>query len=138
MKLVRSRPSRPFLPLRNRARRKALGAALLAPFALPAAIALSAAGIVSPASAQIQRPFPADSRLGVFEITAYPEAAIDGKPVRLAAGAQIRNRSNLIVLPTTVVGPQAVRYRLDPSGQLSRVWVLTPAEIEAAKAAQRP
>lgn len=103
-----------------------------------------ASGSIPQASAQVvqasppTRSFPADTRVGVFEILAYPDAAIDGKPVRLAAGSQIRNRSNLIVLPTTVVGQVAVRYRLDPSGQLSRVWVLTSAEIEAATAAQRP
>ena len=108
-----------------------------------ALVAALAAGMPAPATAQpgqapASRAFPADTRVGVFEIIAYPDAAIDGKPARLAAGAQIRNRSNLIVLPTTVTGRVAVRYRLDPSGQLSRVWILTPAEIEAATAAQRP
>ena len=84
--------------------------------------------------AQGLRQIPADARYGEFEILAYPEATIDGKAVRLAAGAQIRDARNMIALPSTVSGRHPALYRLDPSGQLSRVWLLAPGEIEAARA----
>lgn len=84
--------------------------------------------------AQGLRHIPADARYGEFEILAYPEATIDGKAVRLAAGAQIRDARNMIALPATVSGRHPALYRLDPSGQLSRVWLLAPGEIEAARA----
>ena len=80
------------------------------------------------------RQIPADARYGEFELVAYPEAAIDGKAMRLAAGAQIRDARNMIALPSTVSGRHPALYRLDPTGQLSRVWLLAPDEIEAAKA----
>ncbi len=86
------------------------------------------------AEAQSLRQLPADALFGEFELIRYPEAAIDGKAVQLAAGAQIRDSRNLIVLPATIDGRHAALYRLDPSGQLWRVWMLAPEEIEAAKA----
>ncbi|TXL68479.1 hypothetical protein [Zeimonas arvi] len=99
------------------------------PALIPAALA-QAPGTPVPGLRQI----PADARYGEFEILAYPEATIDGKTVRLAAGAQIRDARNMIALPSTVSGRHPALYRLDPSGQLSRVWLLAPGEIEAARA----
>jgi hypothetical protein len=80
------------------------------------------------------RLIPADARYGEFELVAYPEATIDGKAMRLAAGAQIRDARNMIALPATVSGRHPALYRIDPTGQLSRVWLLAPEEIEAARA----
>ena len=61
-----------------------------------------------------------------------------GKPevmrAAVAAGAQIRDARNMIALPATVSGRHPALYRLDPTGQLSRVWLLAPGEIEAARA----
>ena len=54
---------------------------------------------------------------------------IDGKRVELAAGAQIRDGRNFIILPATL--PQtsmAVRYQLAQDGKLQRAWLLTPQE----------
>lgn len=108
-----------------------------------AALALSSGlpALMQPALAQAPgipaqglRQIPADARYGEFEILAYPEATIDGKAVRLAAGTQIRDARNMIALPSTVSGRHPALYRLDPSGQLSRVWLLAPGEIEAAQA----
>jgi hypothetical protein len=48
--------------------------------------------------------------------------------VRLAALAQIRDQSNRIVLPSTLVQTVLVKYLADPQGQPTRVWILTPAE----------
>lgn len=86
------------------------------------------------ATAQPIRQIPAEARFGEFEILQYPEASIDDKTLRLGAGARIHDSRNMIVLPSTVTGKHAVLYQLDPAGQLSRIWILAPEELEAAKA----
>jgi hypothetical protein len=53
---------------------------------------------------------------------------INGKPARLAPGAQIRDASNLIVLPTALRPGSQVKYTLDHEGMVMRVWILTPEE----------
>jgi hypothetical protein len=53
---------------------------------------------------------------------------IDGERMRLAAGAQIRSRDNLIVVPASVRPGAPVKYVLDATGQIHRVWLLSPAE----------
>lgn len=49
---------------------------------------------------------------------------------RLAPGAQIRSTDNRIMLPVMIGSEQVVRYLLDANGDLSRVWILSPEEIE--------
>jgi hypothetical protein len=98
------------------------------------ALAPAMLGFTPAARAQSLRLIPAEARFGEFELVRYPEATIDGKAMRLAAGAQIRDARNMIALPATVSGKHPALYRLDPDGQLSRVWLLAPDEIEAAKA----
>ncbi|MCM5570279.1 hypothetical protein M6I34_07145 [Burkholderiaceae bacterium FT117] len=91
-------------------------------------------GSAGSALAQGLRPIPADARFGQFSVLQYPEASIDGKTLRLAAGAQIRDARNMIVMPASLSGSHPALYQLDPAGQLSRVWLLAPEELEAAKA----
>ncbi len=49
----------------------------------------------------------------------------------LSPGAQIRDRSNRIVLPSHLRGEYKVRVKFDNNGQVHRVWLLTPAEAAA-------
>ncbi len=56
---------------------------------------------------------------------------IDGQPMRLSAGAQARSRDNLIIVPTSLPRGALVKYTLDGSGQIHRIWVLTPEEAAA-------
>ena len=79
------------------------------------------------------RTIPAAARLGVLLVTQYPQAVLDDKPVRLAPGARVFSTVNIIVLPTTVTSPTPVRYRLDNTGHVLDVWILTPAELERAR-----
>lgn len=89
---------------------------------------------------------PAPPELGVVGARAFPEGTkkgelspmgglmevvIDGKPLPRAPGMQIRNQQNLIVMPMTVQAKTPVRYQLDASGAVFRVWLLTRAEIAA-------
>jgi hypothetical protein len=64
---------------------------------------------------------------------------LNGKPVQLSPGAQIRNADNRLVLPTTLVEKFDVRYLLDGAGLVHRVWILTPLErTQAPPLPQQP
>ena len=56
------------------------------------------------------------------------DVEINGKQMQLAAGAQVRDASNLIVLPTAIPAGAKVKYLLDPQNFVFRVWILTPQE----------
>ncbi|OJX07437.1 MAG: hypothetical protein BGO72_08240 [Burkholderiales bacterium 70-64] len=120
-------PTPPTSPVRRPARRAALRAVLAA-----AGVAWAAA---SPA--QVVRAFPEAAKLGRFEMRIFPEAALDGQAVRLGAGARIYDARNMIVMPASLSGVFDALVERDPSGQIGRVWLLTPAELEAAQARQR-
>ena len=91
-------------------------------------------------------PQPVAAEIGVVGTRAFPEGTkkgelapiagmidivIDGKTLNRAPGMQIRNQQNLIVMPMTVQAKVPVRYQLDGSGAVFRVWLLTRAEIAA-------
>jgi len=80
------------------------------------------------------RTIPAAARLGVLQVTQFPQAVLDDKPVRLAPGARVFSEVNIIILPTALARPTPVRYRLDGTGLVLEVWVLTPAELDKARA----
>lgn len=87
-------------------------------------IALSAA---FPAHAQ--RVFQADALRGELVLTRPPEALLNGEPIRLAPGARIRNRSNMIQMSGSLLGQKlSVNYTRDSTGELFEVWILTDAE----------
>jgi len=93
---------------------------------------LAAAAIPASANAQL-RSLPPDSRLGVMRHVQGMHVRIDDRIVRLAAGAQIRDATNRIVLPVAVPPGSAVRYTLDRDGYLFRVWILSPQELSREK-----
>ena len=81
------------------------------------------------AAAQAQfRSIPAEAMRGEMRHVQAMSVEIDGKAMRLAPGAQIRDPENLIMLPTAVPAGVLVKYTLDAQGLVSRVWVLSPAE----------
>ena len=59
------------------------------------------------------------------------EVVISGKTFPRSPGMQIRNQQNLIVMPATVQAKMPVRYQLDASGAVFRVWLLTRTEVAA-------
>jgi hypothetical protein len=89
------------------------------------ALALAFASIT--AHAQF-RHIPADAKRGEIRHLQEMIVEIDGKAMRLAPGAQIRDASNLIVLPVAVPGGALVKYTRDTQGYVTRVWILTPQE----------
>ncbi len=59
---------------------------------------------------------------------------IDGEPMMLSPGAQIRDVRNRIVQPMVLTRPVPVRYTMDLAQQVRRVWILTPEENRGARA----
>jgi hypothetical protein len=107
--------------------------------ALLLALGLSAAA--PPASAQgtgssanlPQRipPISPKALRGTLRITSTPpDVLLDGQPARLAPGARIRNRNNLITISGALIGEDLpVRYTRDSLGLVFDVWVLTAGEV---------
>jgi hypothetical protein len=91
-----------------------------------AAIALVLAQI-SPVAAQL-RTIPKDAKLGELRYLEAMVVEIDGRPQNLAPGAQIRDPENRIVVPASLADRSQVRYLVDGSGMVVRVWILSPRE----------
>ena len=101
-------------------------------FALFAALCLGLA--VFPATAQVQRNFPAATLRGALVVENGSEIRLNGEPARLAPGARIRGQNNMLVMSNSLAGQRLlVHYTFDMQGQVKDVWILTPGE-----AAKRP
>ncbi len=81
------------------------------------------------AGAQV-RSIPKDARAGEIRHLRGMVVEIDGAPQRLAPGAQIRDVSNRIILPTAIRPGTRVKYVVDAAGQVRKVWILTPKEAQ--------
>ena len=81
----------------------------------------------SPAFGQL-RTIPQEAKRGQMSHLQDMVVEIDGKPVRLSPGAQIRDRDNRLVLPVSLPANSDVRYVADDSGAVHRVWILTAQE----------
>jgi hypothetical protein len=80
-----------------------------------------------PAIAQL-RTIPKEAKLGEIRHLQETLVELDGKPRLLAPGAQIRDEDNRLVTPATLVEKAPVGYMLDSTGQVHRVWILSPRE----------
>lgn len=89
------------------------------------------------AYSQLMRNFPFDSKLGKLKAFAYPEVKIDGQTLHLGAGSQIRDKNNLIILPTMMNEKGPVRYQLDAMGNIHRIWLLSPDEAKQERIKER-
>lgn len=88
---------------------------------------LALALVCAPAAAQL-RTIPPDARPAEMRHLGQNTVEVDGKPAQLSAGAQIRDESNRIIMPTALPAGAKVRYALDANGYVHRVWILTPQE----------
>ena len=92
--------------------------------------ALLICALVAPLTAIAQpRHIPDDAKRGNIVHRQDTIVEIDGRTMRLSAGAQIRSRDNLIIMPTSLPAGAPVKYTLDSLGRIHRVWVLTRDEI---------
>jgi len=78
------------------------------------------------------RTIPEDAKRGTMRHVQEMVVEIDGTQQLLAAGAQIRNEDNRIVVPSAVPPGTPVKYRLDGEGRVRQVWFLTPQEAAQA------
>lgn len=84
--------------------------------------------LAAPAHA-LDRLFPPQTKRGEMSDVNFPTVKIDGTERRLGAGAWIKNENNTIDMPVTLRGRQfTVNYTEDNEGNVSRVWILSPAE----------
>ena len=88
-------------------------------------------------SACAAREFPSDAQRGDFTVLQFPVVKLGRHTMRLAPGAQIRNEANQIVMPTSLSGEFPVLFTMDHSGEVFRVWLLTPEEAKQFKAPWR-
>jgi hypothetical protein len=95
-------------------------------------LALLICALVPPVTAMAQvRQIPDFAKRGNIVHVQDTMVEIDGRPMRLSAGAQVRSRDNLIIVPMSLPRGALVKYTLDGTGQIHRVWVLTPEETAA-------
>ena len=81
----------------------------------------------SAAQAQF-RTIPPDAKRATLRHVQAMIVEIDGKRTQLAAGAQIRDGRNMIVVPTAIPPGVRIKYLTDTQGQVSRIWILSPQE----------
>jgi hypothetical protein len=80
------------------------------------------------------RPIPDEARRGHIRHDQEMAVTVNENPMRLAPGAVIRDRMNLIVVPAAMPREGAwADYTLDNNGQIFRVWLLTPEEMTRPK-----
>ena len=80
-------------------------------------------------TAQAQfRTIPADAKRATMSHVEGMTVEMNGKRTELAAGAQIRDGRNMIVLPTALPAGVLVKYIPDLHGQVWRIWILSPQE----------
>ncbi len=81
----------------------------------------------------IVRMLPEEARYGKMLPPAQWEVQIDDKTYPLSQSAQIRNELNMMILPTMVEQPVKVRFLLDYSGAVYRIWILSSAEARLSE-----
>lgn len=95
-------------------------------------LALLFCALAMPAAALAQvRQIPDSATRGNIVHIQDAMVEVDGQPMRLSAGAQIRSRDNLFIVPMSLPRGALVKYTFDGTGQIHRVWVLTPEEAAA-------
>ncbi len=88
---------------------------------------IAAIALASSAQAQL-RTIPAEAKRATLSHVEGMTVEIDGKRVQLAAGTQIRDGRNMIVVPAAVPPGVLIKYLPDAQGQVARIWILSPQE----------
>jgi hypothetical protein len=88
--------------------------------------------------AQLPRQFPANGKLGelIGRQHLYPLIQINDKVLRLAPGGRIIDEHNRILLHAYLPQHANVLFVEDMNGNLSRVYILRPDELEQLKRAR--
>jgi len=95
-----------------------------------ALILLSIVLACAPAAPAQERAIPEGAKRGYVRHAQEMLVSVDGKRIRLAPGATIRDQRNLAIVPVSIPREGAwAAFILDRNGQISRVWLLTPEEL---------
>ena len=91
--------------------------------------------IATAAHAQLVRQLPANGKLGELAggQHAFPQTQIGGKVVRLTPGALIYDQNNRTILHNALPERADVFYVQEASGEVSRIYILRPEELELVK-----
>ena len=92
------------------------------------ALVLLLTSLLAAAAAAQVRTIPQDAQRAQIRHVEANIVELNGVQAQLAPGAQIRDASNLIIIPTSLPAGALVKYRLDENGQVREVWILTPTE----------
>jgi hypothetical protein len=87
------------------------------------------AGATSGAAAQL-RTIPPEARAGELRHLQEMIVELDGRLAALSAGAQIRDASNRLLLPSSLTVRTPVRYLVDGEGKIHRAWILSKEEAD--------
>ncbi len=84
-----------------------------------------------PADAQQRMiPIPPKAQRADITFNGTPDILVDGRVARLAPGARITDRNNMLVLPGTLRGVAKTKYTVEETtGLVMLVWLLTEREI---------
>ena len=88
--------------------------------------------------AQLPRQFPANGKLGemVGQQHLFPLIQINDKVLRLAPGGRVIDENNRTLLHSYLPKQAYVLFVEDMNGDLSRVYILRPDELEQLKRAR--
>ena len=94
-----------------------------------------ALAIATTGHAQMARPLPANGKLGDLASgqNAFPLVQIGGKVVRLSPGALIFDENNRTIVHAALPERASVLYVQEASGDVSRIYILRPEELELVK-----
>ena len=94
--------------------------------------------LAASAHAQMPRQFPPGGKLGELagRSQPYPMLQIGDKVLRLAPGGRILDENNRIIVHSYLPATANVLYLEDTNGEVSRVFILRPDELEQLKRAQ--
>ncbi len=85
-----------------------------------------------------ERDFPASAQRGKLAITNYPIVTVNGNALRLSPGSRIWNTQQLTQIPNSLgTDTYQVNYTLNAQGDIDRVWILTPDEVNQKIETQR-
>ena len=89
-------------------------------------------GLGSPPADAQQRmiPIPVKAKRADITFNGTPEILVDGKLARMAPGARITDRNNMLVLPGSLNGMAKTKFTVEETtGLVMLVWILTEQEI---------
>ena len=97
-----------------------------------------AAAIATASYAQMPRQFPANGKLGelIGQQQAFPLLQINNKILRLAPGGRIIDEQNRTIVHGSLPQQASVLFVEDMNGDISRIYLLRPDELERIKQAR--